>query len=80
MLVLDQPPEGFTMADVTSECQANFEAIVDRAMELGINHFETAVSRHNRVGRGISGTQRPCGHREGMAAPGSRHTGVGKGF
>lgn len=53
MFVLDQPPEGFTMADVTSECQANFEAIVGRAMELGINHFETAVSRTTGVGKGI---------------------------
>jgi uncharacterized protein len=37
-----KPAEGFSMEDVTAECQANFEAIVDRAMELGINHFETA--------------------------------------
>lgn len=37
-----KPGEGFSMNDVTAECQANFEAIVDRAMALGINHFETA--------------------------------------
>lgn len=37
-----KPGEGFSMEDVSAECQANFEAIVDRAMALGINHFETA--------------------------------------
>ena len=37
-----RPAEGFSMADVQAECQQNFEAIVARALELGINHFETA--------------------------------------
>jgi len=37
-----KPPEGFTLKDVIPECQKNFEDIVDRAMEYGINHFETA--------------------------------------
>jgi hypothetical protein len=67
-----KPPDGYSLKDVTSECQRNFEvntgvthlghrwcwfprsghgcltrgwcpqAIVDRAMQLGINHFETA--------------------------------------
>ena len=36
------PPAGYTLDDVSEECQANFEAIVDKAMYYGINHFETA--------------------------------------
>merc|ERR1711871_1861736 len=36
------PPDNMTMDDVNRECQENFEKIADRAMELGINHFETA--------------------------------------
>ena len=31
-----------SMDEVLPECQANFEAIVQRALALGINHFETA--------------------------------------
>jgi len=34
--------ETFSMTDVAPDCQANFEAIIARSMELGINHFETA--------------------------------------
>ncbi|CAM9698797.1 unnamed protein product [Laminaria digitata] len=29
-------------SDITKECDENFQAIVDRSLELGINHFETA--------------------------------------
>eukprot|EP00904_Undaria_pinnatifida_P010039 jgi/Undpi1/6165/HiC_scaffold_20.g08649.m1 len=29
-------------SDITKECDENFQAIVDKALELGINHFETA--------------------------------------
>ena len=36
------PKEGTTLEDITKECQLNFQAILDRAMELGINHIETA--------------------------------------
>ena len=36
------PKEGTKLEDISKECQANFERIADRAMELGINHFETA--------------------------------------
>jgi hypothetical protein len=36
------PPENMTLDNVGKDCQDNFEAIVDRAMALGINHFETA--------------------------------------
>lgn len=36
------PKEGVTLEDINKDCQANFEKIVDRAMQLGINHFETA--------------------------------------
>jgi len=36
------PPDDMTLADIDDECQKNFESIVDRAMSLGINHFETA--------------------------------------
>ncbi|CAN0129443.1 unnamed protein product [Scytosiphon promiscuus] len=32
-----------TNTDITKECDANFQAIVDRSLELGINHFETAM-------------------------------------
>jgi hypothetical protein len=28
--------------EITDECQANFDAIAERALEFGINHFETA--------------------------------------
>jgi len=35
-------PDNFSQEDVEKECQKNFEAIICRAMELGINHFETA--------------------------------------
>ncbi|KAG5188103.1 aldo/keto reductase [Tribonema minus] len=38
-----RPEAGTTLADIPEENQKNFEAIVDRAMALGINHFETAV-------------------------------------
>lgn len=37
-----KPAEGFSISNVDPACQANFEAIVDYAMALGINHFETA--------------------------------------
>ena len=30
------------MSSVDPECQSNFVAILERALELGINHFETA--------------------------------------
>jgi hypothetical protein len=43
-----QPAAGFTMADVTAECQSNFEAIIARALELGINHIETAKGYGSR--------------------------------
>jgi len=43
-----QPAEGFSMADVTAECQYNFEAIIARALELGINHIETAKGYGSR--------------------------------
>jgi len=36
------PPADFTAEDIKKEVQNNFEAIADRAMALGINHFETA--------------------------------------
>jgi len=36
------PPADFTPEDIKKEVQTNFEAIADRAMALGINHFETA--------------------------------------
>mmetsp|Transcript_4312 Transcript_4312/g.6573 ORF Transcript_4312/g.6573 Transcript_4312/m.6573 type:complete len:527 (+) Transcript_4312:330-1910(+) len=36
------PKEGTTLKDIDKQCQKNFQEIVDRAMELGINHFETA--------------------------------------
>eukprot|EP00904_Undaria_pinnatifida_P010038 jgi/Undpi1/6164/HiC_scaffold_20.g08648.m1 len=29
-------------SDITKECHENFQAVVDKALELGINHFETA--------------------------------------
>ena len=31
-----------TPADIDAECQQNMDDIVKRALELGINHFETA--------------------------------------
>eukprot|EP01035_Chromulina_nebulosa_P023324 gene23324-30232_t len=37
-----QPKPEMTLNDINKECQKNFEKIIDRAMELGINHFETA--------------------------------------
>ena len=36
------PGENFTLADVGKDCEDNFEKIIDRALQLGINHFETA--------------------------------------
>ena len=36
-----QGPE-LTLETINKECQTNFEKILDRAMDLGINHFETA--------------------------------------
>ena len=36
------PPGGMTIEQINEECQSNFELIADRAIELGINHFETA--------------------------------------
>ena len=36
------PPEGMKLENINKEIQANFEAIAERAMSLGINHFETA--------------------------------------
>jgi hypothetical protein len=36
------PRDDLTVEDIQAEVQKNFEAIADRAMELGINHFETA--------------------------------------
>lgn len=37
-----KPKPGMSLDDVDPECQANFVAILERALELGINHFETA--------------------------------------
>ena len=34
--------EGMTTADIDTVAQANLDAIVKRALEFGINHFETA--------------------------------------
>ena len=36
------PKENMTLANVSKKCQDNFGAILERAMELGINHIETA--------------------------------------
>ena len=36
------PAADLTFADIKKDCQDNFVAILDRAMELGINHIETA--------------------------------------
>jgi uncharacterized protein len=36
------PKEGTTLDDIPKDCQTNFSDIIERAMELGINHFETA--------------------------------------
>lgn len=36
------PKEGTTLEQINKECQKNFEAIVKKSMQLGINHFETA--------------------------------------
>ncbi len=36
------PKDGLTLEEINRECQANFEMIADRAIEMGINHFETA--------------------------------------
>ena len=36
------PKDGLTLTEINAECQANFEMIADRAIEMGINHFETA--------------------------------------
>ncbi len=37
-----KPPETMSLDDINKECQKNFEEIADRAIQLGINHFETA--------------------------------------
>ncbi|CAN0171543.1 unnamed protein product [Pylaiella littoralis] len=37
-----KPQDTTSNPDITKECDANFQAIVDRSLELGINHFETA--------------------------------------
>ncbi|CAM9252429.1 unnamed protein product [Chrysoparadoxa australica] len=37
-----KPKEGMTLEDVDADCQANYKAILERAMSLGINHLETA--------------------------------------
>lgn len=36
------PADELTFADIKKDCQDNFVAILDRAMDLGINHIETA--------------------------------------
>ena len=36
------PPADMTLERINKHVQANFAAIVDRSMQLGINHFETA--------------------------------------
>jgi predicted aldo/keto reductase-like oxidoreductase len=36
------PKADLTLADINKECHDNFAAILDRAMQLGINHIETA--------------------------------------
>jgi len=36
------PKEGTKLEDINKEVQKNFEKIVERSMQLGINHFETA--------------------------------------
>ena len=36
------PRDDLTVEDIQVEVQKNFEAIAERAMQLGINHFETA--------------------------------------
>lgn len=36
------PPADMTLENINKHVQANFAAIVDRSMKLGINHFETA--------------------------------------
>ncbi len=36
------PKDNLTIEDIQADVQKNFENIADRAMQLGINHFETA--------------------------------------
>lgn len=36
------PKDGTTLEDINKDVQKNFEQIADRAMAMGINHFETA--------------------------------------
>lgn len=36
------PPADLTLETIDKDCQKNVEAILDRSMSLGINHFETA--------------------------------------
>ncbi|CAM9199729.1 unnamed protein product [Phaeothamnion confervicola] len=56
-----RPKDGMSLADVSKACQDNFQAIVDRAMALGINHFETAKARSFLLGYGSSEMQfGPC--------------------
>lgn len=31
-----------TLADIKKDCQENLKQIVERSLDLGINHFETA--------------------------------------
>ena len=41
--------------EITEECQANFDAVAEKALEYGINHFET-VRRNRRCSRSGCGS------------------------